>query len=234
VTTAGDRLGPQQRPVWVTFATLVAVVAACTAFPASAFACSYSSHCYGEVEWFPPQTYTGGLVWVKATRLYVTNNADWVNHEMWVVTRSDPYANEWVEAGLMHGTVAGGYHNRSSFWAEVNSAGTYTEHYVQNISLDTVYYDKISYSGNGSWGIYLNGNQVGGSSYQHGSVTSHLNTGGEVVTNTALLSGQSTNMQKRGSDGQTWTYDWGGSIFQTGGVNAGWTAPAKSMWDSFN
>jgi hypothetical protein len=226
--------GPAMRRIWLTLAILGAVVAACTAFPASAFACSYSSHCYGQAQWIPSGTYTGGLVWVKATRLYVTNTADWVTDEMWLITRSDPYADEWVEAGLAHGTVDGANHNRSFFWAEKNSQGTYAEHFVQNISLDTVYYDKISYSGNGSWGIYLNGNQVGGSSYNHGSVAGAFITGTEVVTNDALVSGTSTNMQKRGSDGQTWTYDWGGSIYTTGGPTAGWGTYAKSMWDSFN
>jgi hypothetical protein len=215
-------------------AALFAAVAIGGAMPATALACSSTSHCYGLVDYDPSGTYTGGMAYLNASRLSVTNpNAAWVNHEMWVTTNSNPNAYEWAEAGLTHGVVAGVNHGRSYFWAEQNTAGSYAEHFVQNISLGTTYIAKISYSGSGSWGIYLNGSRVGGTSSNHGSVSGLLQTGGELITDNAQLTATSTNLQKRGSDNSTWSYDWPGSIIQSG-IQAGWGTYGKSMWDKFN
>ena len=113
---------------------------------------------------------------------------------MWIGTGG----NEWVEAGLTHGVIAGVNHGRAFFWAEQNSVGTYAEHFVQTISLNTSYTAKISHSGSGSWGVYLNGTNVGGSSHNHGTSANLLQTGAEAITNDALLTGTSTSLQKRG------------------------------------
>ncbi len=218
----------------VVVASLATLVVAAIAAP-SATACSGSAHCWGIAVWYPSTSYTGGLAWLKATRLSVSAPAaSMITNELWVVT-GDSSANQWVEAGLYHGSLIDGSGNRRAFfWAERNSSGLYAEHFVQNISLDTTYYAKISHSGSGTWGIYLNGNSVGGSTYGHNTWTRNLQTGGETTTDNAQLTGTSINLQKRSIDGQTWTYDWGGFIQVNGGMQAGWGTYAKSMWSRFN
>lgn len=216
------------------FLVAVVLTVGATALTApGAVACSGASHCYGYASWDPPTTYTGGLASLNASRLSVSNpSSTWINHEMWVTT-SAAGANQWVEAGLTHGLIDGTNYGRAFFWAEYNTSGSYAEHFVQNIALSTTYVAKISYSGSGSWGIYLNGNQVGGSSHDHGSYTGRLQVGGETLTDNAQLEAIATNLQKRGADNSSWSYDWGGSIYQAG-MQAGWGTYAKSMWDRFN
>lgn len=170
---------------------------------------------------------------MNASRLSVSNpNSQWVTHEMWVATGTPGF--QWVEAGLAHGLVNGVNRGRSFFWAERNSFGSYAEHFVQNVSLSTTYVTKISYSGSGSWGIYLNGSQVGGTSHNHGASAQRLDTGLEAHTSDALVTATSTELQKRLGDNSTWNYDWPGSIVQTEGAQAGWGTYGKSMWDKLN
>lgn len=214
---------------------LMIVVALLLAGAAVAVPTASAGH--GIVYWYPSTSYTGGLAWLKATRLSVPTPASQViTNELWVVT-GDSSANQWVEAGLYHGSLIDGTGtHRGFFWAEKNGSGLYAEHFVQNIALDTTYYAKISYSGSGSWGVYLNGNAVGGSTLNHNTWTRNLQTGGEsTATNPNVqLSGTSINLQKRSIDGVSWSYDWGGSILQTGGLQAGWGTFAKSMWSKYN
>lgn len=198
---------------------------------------SAASAGHGIAYWYPSTSYTGGLAWLKATRLSVPSPATQViTNELWVVT-GDSSANQWVEAGLYHGSLIDGTGvHRGFFWAERNSSGLYAEHFVQNVDLDTTYYAKISHSGSGSWGVYLNGNAVGGSTLAHNTWTRNLQTGGESTHTggSILLSGTSINLQKRSIDGVSWSYDWGGNILESGGLQAGWGTFAKSMWSTYN
>lgn len=215
---------------------VVALLAGAAVAAPTATACSSSAHCWAIAYWYPSTSYTGGLAWLEATRLSVPSPGagQIVTNELWVVTGTYS-ATQWVEAGLYHGSLIDGTGpRRAFFWGEQNSAGLYAEHFVQNISLDTTYYAKISHSGSGSWGVYLNGNAVGGSTVNHNTWTRDLETGAETNIDNALLSGTSVNLQKRSIDGVSWSYDWGGDIFASGGMQAGWGTFAKSMWSKFN
>jgi hypothetical protein len=183
------------------------------------------------VNWAPAGTYTGGLAWLNATRLSVTDpNSQFVDHEMWAVTDGS-YA--WVEAGLTVGPINGVNHGVAIFWAE-NTVGSYAEHYVEPASLNAAYPTKISYSGSGRWTVYINGGSVGESSANHSASLSHLAAGAELETNDAHVSGTMTALQKRATD-NSWSYNWPTTNFDRNApATAGWTTQYTEAWDSAN
>jgi hypothetical protein len=213
----------------------VGLVVAATAFVAapSALACSPSSHCYGRVNWTTPaSTYTGSIAYLTASRLSVSNpNSQFITHEMWDVTDS---VTAWVEAGLTVGPINGVNHGLAIFWAEANTVGSYAEHYVQNASLNTTYIVKISHSGSGSWGVYLNGTSVGGSSHNHSTALTDLAAGLELVSNDATATGTMTGLQKR-TTSNSWNYGWTTNNFdQNPPTTSGWTSAYTDAWDKAN
>jgi hypothetical protein len=212
---------------------LVATTAALGAAPL-ARACSQSSECYGRVNWATPSnTYTGGLSHLNASRLSVTDpNTQFVDHEIWVVTDGS-YA--WVEGGMTVGPINGHNYGLAIFWAEENTLGSYAEHFYETASLNTDYPTKISYSGSGRWTAYLSGSSMGESSANHSAYTTHLASGAELITNDAKVTGTMTGLQKRGSDGSTWSYNWTTNNFdQNSPATAGWTSAYTDAWDSAN
>jgi len=217
---------------------LTIAVAATTAVAApSALACSESSHCYGIVYWNTgSSTYTGGVAYLYATRLSVPNiNTARANHEMWVATNNDPNFGTWVEEGIKDGLGPDGPHNLTIFWEEHNTRGQTAVVYPQSASLGVTYIGKISYSGSDSWGVYLNGNSVGGTSHAQPCCTKAFETGTEITSDQATVTGTSSSLQKRLSDNQTWSYSWGaGNIIQNSPAKAGWNTVGANLWDSAN
>ena len=52
-----------------------------------------------------------------------------------------------------------------------------------------------------------------------------MEAGSETTDGSAHVTGSATTLQKRGSDGQTWSYDWGGSFLTS-------DAPYSTSWIS--
>jgi hypothetical protein len=206
-------------------AVLCAVAATAAIAAPSAFACSESSHCYGIVYWGTSgSNYTGGIAYLTASRLSVPNiNTARANHEMWVAMNNDPNFGTWVEEGIKDGLGPDGP-RLTIFWEEHNTAGQTAAIYPQAASLNTTYIAKISYSGSSSWGVYLNGNGVGGTSHNQPCCAGGFETGTEITSGSATVSGNST-----------WSNNWGaGSFTQNAPASAGWNTTGVSLWDSAN
>lgn len=224
-------------------AALAAVVAAVTGYSApSALACSGDgATCHGVVDWTPAGTYTGGLATLRASRMSVAARCwDFVNHEMWVGTDTADVVpfGAWVEAGLKYGydDYSGTCNFLVKFWGEWNTQLQAVTHVVGAASLNTDYNAKISHSGSGSWGVYFDGTNVGGSSSSHGTTAPNFQVGGEATISTAQLSATASNLQKR-STSNSWSYGWGCCIAYDGLSNpfsVSWISSPTSLSVSAN
>lgn len=232
-----DRAGEGSRTIvkrsaMVSLAFIAVAIVVASVGATTASACSTAAHCYGILDWAPSGSYDGAIAYLTATRLTTSAPASrFVDHEMWVNTDSAA----WVEAGLTHGAINGVNHGRAFFWAEQNTVGSYAEHFVQTISLGTTYIAKISYSGSGRWGVYLNGTNLGASSANHSATTFDLQTGAELEANDDIVSGTMGSLQKRAASAGTWSYNWPSTNFvQNSPATAGWTTQYTDAWDSAN
>jgi hypothetical protein len=180
-----------------------------------------TGNCYGVTDFIPSGTYTGADAVIESDRLSVVSSSDfsanrllicpgnfrclWTVEEGWNIGRRDSCSDGCGSTGL------------TFYWAERPpsvACGDYHEHYggYSTPVMGTAYHFKISYSGNGKWGIYLNNifhSNTVSNCYDSNAAT--LETGGEISASSAEVDGSSTGLLKRGSDGQTWTYNWGNS-----------------------
>ncbi|HYZ78259.1 MAG TPA: hypothetical protein VE596_12885 [Gaiellaceae bacterium] len=189
--------------------------------PGRAAACSQSSHCHAEADFFPVGTYTGGFVNITTTRL--TNNAtpsDIVTSELWII--DERLTPKFVEEGAITGRNG----SRRWFWADQCSPSSYSFHDTSlGFALGTQYGTKISYNGGGKWAVYRNGGFVNNSATCHGSTAQEMQAGGESTSNANVLTGDGNNLQKRGSDNVSWSYNWGGAdVFGNAPMTASWVS----------
>jgi hypothetical protein len=203
-------------------AAAATLAAACVlAAPQRASACSISSHCYAQAQFFPSGVYTGGSVDITTTRL--TNNAsagDLITSELWII--DEILTPRFIEEGAITGRNG----SRRWFWADQCSAGNYSFHDTSlGFSLGTTYGTKISYNSGGKWAVYRNGGFVNNSATCHGSSAQEMQAGAESTSNVDVVSGDGNTLKKRGSDNVTWSFNWGGSsIFYNSPMFASWVS----------
>jgi hypothetical protein len=212
--------------------TLATTAAVGLATASDAQACSLGSHCHAIANWDPSGTFDGGLSQLTTSRL--TNNGssdDFVTSELWVI---DSFGNfKWVEEGA----IAGRNGSRRWFWAESCSLFDFDFHSTTlSFTLGTLYAAKISYSGNGYWGVYRDGSQLTGGRNCHGSTADGMQTGSESTHNAQVVSGTAINLQKRASSSGSWSYNWGGSTFgpPDSPMTGGWLTQYQALWYSEN
>lgn len=80
--------------------------------------------------------------------------------------------------------------------------------------------------------MYLNGNQLGGTSHNQPCCSIQLQVGGETTSNNASVDATAANLQKRNTS-NSWSYNWGGSPYTDGPGNPlvpGWLTTGASMF----
>ena len=178
--------------------------------------------CYGTAEWSPAGTYTGGLAALRASSFGLGSGSPFVVAPVWVLTSS----SEWVEQGLGRDPS----HGLHWYWAESSNCAGYQEHFPGlSTSYSTSYNSKISYNNGGKWAVYRNGSFVANSSTCHNSTVYHAATGIEASVSGDTGSGSSVSLQKRGSDGVTWSYNWGGATLLQSSASASWISQYASL-----
>jgi hypothetical protein len=179
-----------------------------------AMACSNTSgdHCYAVAIANDVAANHGMFGYVYATCLYMPDNGDFVNNEMWNVSSGSSY---WEEVGLKSGTAYSGiyYPDKTWFWADSRPGGGYHEHEpdIGVAGTNTSYAAESIYLGDNEWGIY-GGNsftEIGVSTSQSASLvdgeagteyTAGSSSGIRNIGNVAYLEREST--------GNDWYY-WG-------------------------
>jgi hypothetical protein len=188
------------------------------------------NHCYAQVHWTPPNSWTGALAYLNASQL--TGSADYFStHELWVC---DPYIAascwSWVETGyhVGHRFQQGGT-GFAWFWAESwdGVAGPdcpwreleYEEHYPAGFSvgLNQTHVAKISYSRQTpwKWGVYIDGAWIASSRACHSDSSNDIRTGSETnYSDYGKTTADTWGFQKRAMDNQTWSYGWSSAWLQ--------------------
>jgi len=203
-------------------AAAATLAAACVlAAPQRASACSISSHCYAQAQFFPSGTYTGGSVDITTSRL--TNNAsagDLITSELWIV--DEILTPKFVEEGAITGRNG----SRRWFWAEQCVVNNYSFHDTSlGFTLGATYGTKISYNSGGKWAVYRDGGFVNNSATCHASSAAIMEAGAESTSNVDVVSGDGNTLKKRGSDNVTWSFNWGGAtIVHDSPMSAGWVS----------
>lgn len=216
-----DRTRPTPRPRrWI----LIAAVAAVIATGVGSGIASGAPCCYGTANWTPSGTYTGGLSSLTASSFSQSAGSDHVVGTIWVLTS----ASEFVEQGIGLDQQNGLHW----YWAELSNcgSGTYQEHITAlSVSYNTAYNSKISYNTGGKWAVYRNGSFVSNSTTCHSTTVHSASTGLEASLSGDTGSGTSASLQKRGSDGVTWSYNWGGATLQQTNASASWITQYASL-----
>jgi len=206
----------------------LAVVTAVVAFAAASSAqasCSGYFRCYGQVDFVPSGSYTGGLAYITATRLS-SGSSHFATAELWVCGPNIwGDCNTWVESGLTVGIRQNSSATAlTGFWAEQPgggcAGGMYAEHYpasLSSASLGAAYATKISFNGGFRFAVYRNGSFIDNSVACFDVPVARMFAGTETDDTSSKSTGSATNLQKRNSDNATWSYNWGGStLFQQG------------------
>jgi hypothetical protein len=201
------------------------------AAPQRASACSISSHCYAQAQFYPSGVYTGGSVDITTSRL--TNNAtpgDIITSELWIV--DEILTPKFVEEGAITGRNG----SRRWFWAEQCVANGYSFHDTSlGFLLGTLYGTKISYNSGGKWAVYRNGGFVANSATCHGSSAAIMEAGAESTSNVNVVTGDGSTLKKRGSDNVTWSFNWGGAtIVHDAPMSAGWVAGQQYAYVTYS
>lgn len=101
------------------------------------------------------------------------------------------------------------------------------------MSLSTTYNVKMSYSGNSKFGYYWNGSFLNNSSACHSNIVLTGYAGAEMTNDSNAVDSRSDYLQKRASDGQTWSYYWPSSHLQAdAGMHTGWIVTDLYLFSS--
>lgn len=228
-------------------AGLVLIAGLAGAFFASpAAACTDPNHCYAVAKWdlvrFVGPTYTGALAYIKTEHLVTpTPSSDLATNQLWVGTNGA--FGTFVETGVIHGAVLNPDESRTDirwFWGEKYgpAPNEYLFHSrnLPGFAYNATYAAKISFSGNGYFGVYRDGAFLANSTPNHYPPVSTMDAGTEHTSN-GISSGSASCLQKRHSDNTSWSYTWndnttGAEILETHppATDAGWIQQYRSLW----
>ena len=194
-------------------------------------ACDVNTHCLGRNRFL--FNGHGGSAYVAVNPF---SNADtcisFIAAPIWVSTS---YSNffYFVEQGIMRGTSPpynGGCLGLHWYWVDSRvCCGIDIHHTSLATSLNTTYQPKITWSGNGNWGLYRDGTYFA-SSINNGCCSDILQAGVEVASSAVVaIDGAYGTFQKK-TLSDTWNYQWPGTITADSPVTAGWNSYGESMW----
>jgi hypothetical protein len=154
---------------------------------------------------------------------------------LWVSTSNQNCGGcPFIEIGEKYG-YAQGYGNlgRIIFWQEWNPNSGRLFHPIQFANPGASYNVKVSYSGSNSWGVYLNGTSLGGTSRNQPCCTTHMSAGGEATSNTPTSNATLSALQKRDYS-NSWSYTWPGAQLRQDWAGNNpliptWLTPGASM-----
>lgn len=135
----------------VTVAAAIGMVAAGKA--PSASACDINNHCYALAQASGPAN-EGGYGQLYYNCLYMPNNGEFANQEMWDASTNATY---WTEVGIKSGIgYYGNYYTKEWFWADSRpNGGGYNEHEIGSTAPGSTYLPvETTYVGNNTWYIY--------------------------------------------------------------------------------
>jgi hypothetical protein len=125
---------------------------------------------------------------------------DFANYETWLNTYTPQVSyGTWVEEGMTAGSLNSGQVGLMWFWADNRPNGGYNDHYINgNAYADFNKNSNVTfrYEGSQNWGVYLKGVKIN-DSYGNGSYGTDVNTGTEVTTPSAGVTGHSYNFDTR-------------------------------------
>ncbi len=210
------------------------LAAACVlagSFASSASAgCAGYNRCYGLAEFYAQDAgfYTGGLAQVTVYRM---SDEGGTAFALSGITVCDPQlfadgtnCNTWTEAGVTRGKrVTGSNRALSGYWAEQDGGGCngaqYLEYYPLSMaySLYQTFNFKISYNNNYQHAIYMTApgspsHFIDNTAMCHANQSGVIETGSEANETSEQVTADSWYLQKRASDGSSWSYYWPGSV----------------------
>jgi hypothetical protein len=216
---------------------MVLGMVAWSAPPASA--CSTSSHCYAE-ESSSGGTNDGAYGELDVTCLYMPNNGNFANNEIW---DSNDSATDWTEVGVKSGIgYDGDYYNKEWFWADSRpNGGGYHEHEIgQTATAGDEYSVETIYIGDNEWAIYggnsftqigtstsnpdsSSGATLGGTEYTAANASSGIRDVGGVYN--IEWEGSNGEWHDVGSAGSGYFNGWIGGSYNASGSYVTWSGP---------
>jgi hypothetical protein len=172
--------------------------------PAEATIPSCPGHCYGIASYnqYDNLEAVGGNLSVACLHVPDRDN-HFVNMEMWLTTRADRSATNWVEAGMTAGTLYASPGHEKGFiwyWADAyTDIGAYFEHYIglasANVFTNVSFYWEPNSSGVWGWGVYTGGVRRGWSGV--GAYPGRVDVGAESTDGNIAVWGDAVEWQYR-------------------------------------
>jgi len=155
----------------VTIMTTIGMVVAGKA--PSALACDINNHCYAVSSAVGADNYGVGAT-ISISCLYAPNSyPNFLTNELWDASGNEQY---WVEAGAIsgYGYNNQNYYSRELFWEDSRpNGGSIHFHPVEAVN-PANYYVAVTWAGNNTWDVDVNGNQYASTSqpmFSGGAVT---------------------------------------------------------------